>query len=948
MDPYIGKKLGNYEIVELIGKGGMASVYRAFQPSMNRHVAIKIMSRQISDDEVFVRRFKNEAQLIAQLEHAHILPVYDFGEESGVLYIVMRYLPTGSLAERIPPEGMPLEDAERIFSQIASALDYAHSRGIIHRDLKPGNILIDQQGNAFLTDFGIAKSLEHTLNLTKTDSVVGTPAYMSPEQALGEPLDARSDIYALGVVLFEMLTGKTPFRGDNPMTVMLKHINEPPPRPARLKAGIHQAVENVVLKSLAKRPDDRYQRAGDMAAALKYAVALASGDALPPTAPEIEKTVIEGPLPATRPAATRPGGGAVAAETAPSAVPGAEPTTRKGVLPDGAPAAATIPREAVSPPPIAAPPAASQRAALMAKLDQVEVRLNAPSAWLAEHAAIGTWLQAFILSMATFALLMQVTPASIIENAVLAVVPGLVLYGLLRAPTLGGLVGFVVVLIPLLVHAPAVALIWAAVTVIAGSRLNSREIMLALVTTVAAASPLGWLVPLLAPWWLRARRTALPVALGVVLAMLLALTLGSPDAGGLLPVPTDSTAFSVALLSPPTTDYLGLFAPQTWQPWTDIGAVVESIRATFEALGGFIARSNGLPLLIGPAWAVAAVLSVSNRRSESLVLHTMGLGLSLIVLLAAHLLFRQPSLAPVVPLAVPLAVGSVIPAFLLSQWPLQADPAAGNRSGTVLRLLRQSLGAVFVALGVAFFAPQLAGTDFYAALWLGGLAGALTMIVNPLVGPPIVFAALTLALVPVRPVQAVLVAGLLIYYLVVNLLFDRRRPRRWNPLGAGIILGAPGMAQFGLLPLGVLSIGALEAQVPAALLAGAGHVLLVATAANPPSALNVIIQVIATLSGALVVERLMGLELLSGLNHKLRRLIFTVPLAALLSLLYYTLGGLETILSLPAVVLVSMVSGAMLVGAMGKRAQFWRRFIEREEEEEGLLEDEEVTGPWEK
>src|SRR5512143_3651232 len=271
-DPYVGKRLGNYDIIRLIGKGGMAGVYEAHQPSMNRNVAIKLMAQSISEDPSFVQRFKNEAQLIARLEHAHILPVYDFGQEGGDLYIVMRYLDAGTLEDRITAGGMDVKEAVDIFTQLASAMDYAHSKGVIHRDLKPSNVLIDNQGNAFLSDFGIAKSLEGgTQNLTGTGGVVGTPTYMSPEQGLGGDIDGRSDIYALGVILFEMLTGKVPFTGDNPMQVMLKHINDMPPYPSSVKPEIPPAIESVVMRALAKEPENRFPTARAMSKALQDA-----------------------------------------------------------------------------------------------------------------------------------------------------------------------------------------------------------------------------------------------------------------------------------------------------------------------------------------------------------------------------------------------------------------------------------------------------------------------------------------------------------------------------------------------------------------------------------------------------------------------------------------------------------------------------------------------------
>jgi hypothetical protein len=935
MDPNIGKKFGNYEIVELIGKGGMASVYRAFQPSMNRDVAIKIISQAISDNPSFVQRFKNEAQLIAQLEHPHILPVYDFGEQDGVLYIVMRYLSTGTLADKIEPGGMTLKAIETTFPQVALALDHAHSQGIIHRDLKPANVLIDRHGNAFLTDFGIAKSVESTMHLTRTDSVVGTPTYMSPEQGLGEDLDARSDIYALGILLFQMLTGQVPFEADTAMAVMLKHINQPPPRPSEVRVGIHEALDAVVMRALAKNRDQRYQRAREMADALKYAVAVATGQTPPPG---LQRTLIETEA-ATRPSQAPSAGGQPTPEaTLREPVPGVPAKTtdeRAAGVPAGVPTRPAGGAAGLTPP---LPPT-------VAAVGQIEVQLNPPSAWLAEHEALGIWLQALALSAAVFLLLARLTPVSLLEDAVIAIIPGLLLYGLLRAPMVGGLVGFIIVLVPLLAHAPGLAILWAVMTVVAGARLSSRELMLQLVTIVAAGSPLGWVVPLAAPWWLRARRAVLPSALGAMFAILFALTLGSPNAGGLLPVP-QALAPDTFVLSPFESGFFGLFEPAVWSTWGAGEGVAGNIVTTFTELGRVFVDTRGLPLIVAAGWAVAATLSVSNRRVSSPALRGVGLGLGLIVLLAVHLLFRLPGLVPVAPAAIPVALIGVVLAFLLTQWPIQADPTKGNQPGTVLRLLRQALGAAFMAFGVAFFAQLLQDSPLYLVVLFGGVAGTLTMITNPLVGPPIVFAALIAALAAERPVAAALMAGLAVIYLAVNFIFDRRRPRRWNPLGAGIILGAPGMAGFGLLPLGALSIGALEAQVPAAILASAGHITLIATSPEPLSPLQVIVQVMTTIAGALLVERLMSQEVLGSLNHKLRRLLFTVPLAGLMALIYHTLGGLRLDMSLGVALMVAVISSATLVAAMGDRAIFWRRFFEREEEEEGLLEDEEVTGPW--
>lgn len=924
MDPYIGKKLGNYEIVELIGKGGMASVYMGHQPSMNRNVAVKIMAQQLSEDELFVKRFKNEAQLIAQLEHAHILPVYDFGEEGGTLYIVMRYLPAGTLDDRISEAGIPLDEAAAIFTQLASALDYAHQQDVIHRDLKPGNVMIDRQGNIFLTDFGIAKSLESGEKLTQTDSVVGTPTYMAPEQGLGESVDARSDIYSLGVILFEMLTGVVPFKADNPMAVMLKHINDAAPNPSSIKPTIHQAVSAVVLKALAKDPDSRFQTAGEMADALEKAVDVAKGRTVASASAGVLADAA-----ATSPA-TPIADGVGATMPSPIAARPADVTSEAAAPSDGVavPLAPTVP--------------------LVKAADEVDVALNKLSSWVLEREFIGTWLQALGVSLATFFALLRLTEGGLPEIALLSLLPGLLVYGLLRAPTFGALIGMVLIAVPLVAYAPGLALIWLVVAIIAGARLNSREIMLTLVTVVAAGTPFGWLVPLLAPWWLRARRVVLPAALGVGFATLFAATLGPMgwgNAGGLLSAPPETVVqdnFDRVTIGGFDTSYLGLFDEGVWGGWPD--AVIGNIRETFDVLGDFFIDSNGWPLFVAIAWALAATLTVSNRRVQSPYLRIMGMGLALLVLLAAHLLIRPSSLVSPGMVAVVLGVVSALIAFGLSQWPLQADPNAGNRSGTVLRLLRQTLGALYMALGVAFFARFLSDSSLLSVLWIGGTFGVMMMIVNPLLGPPLVFASLVVALAVVRPALTVVVTLLLFAYMIINLIFDKRRPRRWNPLGAGIIFGAPGMTQAGILVLGPISIGALEAQVPAALMAVLGHVLLVATVAEAANPLSVIIQIVITIMGVLMIERLMGIGLLEQLHHKWRRLIFTVAAAFLMALGYYGLGRIAPELGLVNALLISVITAAALVAAMGDRAMYWRRFIEREEEEEEILEDDEVTG----
>jgi len=269
-----GQMLGPYRIINQIGEGGMATVYKAYQPSMDRNVAIKVLPGRLAESREFTRRFQQEARTIARLEHAHILPVFDYGESDGVSYFVMRYLEAGTLKDRMTTgRPLPLNEIDRIFTQLASALSYAHSHGVIHRDLKPANVLIDSQGNLFLTDFGIAKILESaSTRLTETDAIMGTPAYISPEQAQAQTVDQRSDIYSLGIILYEMVTGRVPFIADTPLAVILKHVNDPMPLPSSIKADIPEAMERVLLKALAKNPNDRFATADEFVSAWKRAL----------------------------------------------------------------------------------------------------------------------------------------------------------------------------------------------------------------------------------------------------------------------------------------------------------------------------------------------------------------------------------------------------------------------------------------------------------------------------------------------------------------------------------------------------------------------------------------------------------------------------------------------------------------------------------------------------
>ncbi|MGD8904092.1 MAG: protein kinase [Anaerolineae bacterium] len=274
MQELIGKRIGNYQIVEQIGRGGMATVFKAYQPSMDRYVAIKILPSHFTEDKSFVGRFTQEARTLARLEHPHILPVHDYGEEDGTTYLVMRYVKAGTLKDLINREGtVPLREVARILAQVGGALDYAHSQDVIHRDIKPSNVLIDDRGNTFLTDFGIAKLVAETAQFTASGAVIGTPAYMAPEQGMGQPVDYRCDIYALGVVLYELVTGRVPYEAETPLAVLLQHVNAPLPMPRQIRPDLPEALERVILKAMAKKPEERFQSAQQLVDALTEAVA---------------------------------------------------------------------------------------------------------------------------------------------------------------------------------------------------------------------------------------------------------------------------------------------------------------------------------------------------------------------------------------------------------------------------------------------------------------------------------------------------------------------------------------------------------------------------------------------------------------------------------------------------------------------------------------------------
>jgi serine/threonine protein kinase len=254
-----------YQITELLGQGGMATVYKGYREDIDRTVAVKVLPPHPGLDQQFIDRFKLEARTIARLQHPHILPLYDYGVEDDIIYLVMAYVSGGSLATLMDKGKIPLSEVERILREIAGALDYAHRQGVIHRDIKPDNVLLDNDGNVLLADFGIAKIVagdggdKTNPALTQTGGLVGTPSYMAPEQGSGlANITPRADLYSLGVVVYEMLTGEPPYTADTPMQVVIKHITEPVPNPRNVNQDLTPEMENVIQRALAKRPEDRY------------------------------------------------------------------------------------------------------------------------------------------------------------------------------------------------------------------------------------------------------------------------------------------------------------------------------------------------------------------------------------------------------------------------------------------------------------------------------------------------------------------------------------------------------------------------------------------------------------------------------------------------------------------------------------------------------------------
>ena len=261
---------GRYRVVKELGKGAMGIVYKAFDPQIDREVALKILRKDRLTDDEFARRFFKEAKAIGRLSHPNIVTVYDVGQDHGTIYIAMEFLEGRPLDEAIKKDRLKITDIGSIGVQIAEALDYAHKKGVIHRDIKPSNIILNSAGRIKITDFGVAQIEDLlTIHQTQAGAIIGTPVYMPPEQVNGQPVDGRSDLYALGVILYELLTGAKPFTGENFAAIFAAIINSRPAVPVEIASGISKAQSDLIIKSISKEPDRRFQTGREMAAALK-------------------------------------------------------------------------------------------------------------------------------------------------------------------------------------------------------------------------------------------------------------------------------------------------------------------------------------------------------------------------------------------------------------------------------------------------------------------------------------------------------------------------------------------------------------------------------------------------------------------------------------------------------------------------------------------------------
>jgi serine/threonine-protein kinase len=273
-----GATLGPYRIIDQIGHGGMATVYKAYHAALDRYVAIKVLNPAIKDDPNFLSRFQREARIVAKLDHPNIVPIFDFAIHEDTPYLVMRYIEGKPLKAILRGAPLSLTQTLILIRPVVTALDYAHARGVLHRDIKPSNIIIGQDGQIYLADFGLARMMQSATSTLSQDSLIGTPQYLAPEQAKNDPTDARTDVYALGVVLFEMLTGRVPFSADTPYAIIHDQIYTSPPPPSSINPDLSSDLDQVILTALAKDPNARFANVLDLFTALEKAAGIPSSE----------------------------------------------------------------------------------------------------------------------------------------------------------------------------------------------------------------------------------------------------------------------------------------------------------------------------------------------------------------------------------------------------------------------------------------------------------------------------------------------------------------------------------------------------------------------------------------------------------------------------------------------------------------------------------------------
>ena len=350
-----GSSLGRYRIIEQLGQGGMATVFRSHDPNLDRYVAIKVLPSYMTEDPTFVARFTQEAKTVGRLNHPNILQIYDFGDDKGFTYLVSELVPGGTLQDKMRRNMMEPEEVVKYMEPLSLGLDYAHGQGIVHRDMKPANVLLDNDERPILADFGLARMLESSQRFTQASQAIGTPEYMSPEQAMGGETEHRADLYAFGVMIYEMLLGQTPFHADTPAATLMAHVHRPMPLPTTINPDIDPKLETMLLKSLAKTADDRYQSAGEMIDAIKFATGMAAPSAANTSAATavmestgLDTSDIETPtavIGADDDAATMvsaPSPAAPAAPSAPAKAPAAPPSKMPFIVGGGVAAAVIV------------------------------------------------------------------------------------------------------------------------------------------------------------------------------------------------------------------------------------------------------------------------------------------------------------------------------------------------------------------------------------------------------------------------------------------------------------------------------------------------------------------------------------------------------------------------------------------------------------------------------